>query len=255
MYITLDPPCRQAFLTALRPSVPAVDPALSGCVMELDGIAPEQAAPALAGGAFPVYEKSLLEMLARRGFTFFDQEERKKLLTLARQRAAEDVYHGTPASGPGRLRRLEELFRQELADTGRLHLAGFCRFRLQGHRSYLRYLLEISAAELLAQKEDDEFLSLLRQQAEPGPKSREWQLEFLPGGAYILKNGRLEEGGRWPGREEVLIAELISRRPRRVHMTGLSYAPPGVTSCLEQALGNRLYYHPPEKLDKGSDKC
>lgn len=223
--------------------------------MELKDVSPADAAWALACGAFPVYEEGLLQTLTGQSFTFFDPEERRQLLILARSQAAADLYRGTAASGPGRQRRIGRLLEQELEAGSRLDFAGFCRFRLPGHRSYLRYLLECAAGELIAKQEEEELAQLLQDLSRPQKGSREWRLEFLRGGAFELKGGSQEEGGRWVGREDVLVADLISRRPHRLRLGGLAFAPLSVAAWLEQALGQRLDYSYDEALDKDPGKC
>lgn len=250
MYIILDDACCQAFLAALsRRAAPAFSATLRGNKLELKDVSPADAAWALAFGAFPAYEKRLLRALAQQGFAFLDPEEREQLPVLAENIAACDLYRGTPVSGPGRLRRLRLLLMREL-ETGGLDFGGFCRFRLPGHRSYLRYLLDCAAAELIARQEEEEFAALLRELSRPLPDSREWRLEFFRGGSFALKGDGFEEGGRWTGREDALVADLISRRPGRLQMRGLAFAPLSVTACLEKALGERLDYSHDDTLDK-----
>ena len=70
-----------------------------------------------------------------------------------------------------------------------------------------------------------------------------------------MKSDGLEEGGRWTGREDALIADLISRRPGKLRMHGLAFAPLSVTACLERALGERLDYSYDDALDKDRGKC
>ena len=256
MYITLDPPCRQAFLASLcRLAAPAFALRLRGSVLELTDVSPSDAAWALAAGSFSVYESRLLRSLIRRRFLCFDQEEQAELLTLARALAATELSRGTVVSGPGRLRRLSELLAAELRQTGRLDFGGFCRFRLPGHRSYLGYLLDCAAAELIGRQEDGEFSRLLRELSAPRADSREWTLEFLSGGVFALTSDGQEEGGRWPGREDALLADVLFRRPRRLKLKGLAFAPLSCTACLEQALGERLDYSLNEAIDNGSGKC
>ena len=255
MYIILDDACCQAFLAALsRRAAPAFAVTWRGNMLELKDASPADAAWALAFGAFPAYEKRLLQTLAERGFPFFEPEERAQLPALAVNLAACDLCRGTPVSGPGRLRRLGLLLAREL-EKGSLDFGGFCRFRLAGHRSYLRYLLECAANELIARQEDEEFVGLLQELSRPLPGSREWRLEFFRGGSFALKGDGLEEGGRWLGREDALVADLISRRPDRLRLGGLAFAPLGVTACLERALGERLDYSYDDALDKDRGKC
>ena len=242
MYITLDPPCRQGFLAALsRQASPSFSLLLQGERLELLDVGPAQAGRALAEGAFPVYESGLLRSLLWRHFAGFGPSEQAELLAVARTLAGCDLYRGTPASGPGRLRRLGGLLTAEL-ERGGLDFRGFCRFRLPGHGSYLRFLLETAVGELIAAQEDAEYGRLLQETALPGPESGDWTLEFFAGGAFTLCGGGREEGGRWPGREDALIADLIARRPRSLRLRGLAYAPLSLTACLEQALGERLEY-------------
>ena len=256
MYIILNDACCQAFLAALsRRAAPAFSATLRGNKLELNDVSPADAAWALACGAFPAYEKRLLRTLAARGFAFLDPEEREQLPALAEATATCDLSRGTPVSGPGRLRRLGLLLRQELEAGDGLDFGGFCRFRLVGHRSYLRYLLDCAAAELIARQEEEEFAALLRELSRPLPDSREWRLEFFRGGSFALKSDGLEEGGRWTGREDALIADLISRRPGKLRMHGLAFAPLSVTACLERALGERLDYSYDDALDKDRGKC
>ena len=255
MYIILDDACCQGFLAALsRRAAPAFSAVLKGRSLELEEASAADAAWALAVGAFPVYERNLLRALAERGFAFLDPEERAQLPALAENIAACDLFRGTPVSGPGRLRRLDALLRREL-EAGGLDFGGFCRFRLPGHRSYLRYLLECAASELMARQEEEEFVGLLRELSRPGSGSGEWRLEFFRGGSFALKGDGLEEGGRWPGREDALVADLISRRPGRLRLGGLAFAPLSVTACLERALGKRLDYSYDDALDKDRGKC
>ena len=256
MHITLDPPCCQGFLAALsRRAAPAFSVEMSGDTLSLDDVSPAVAGWALAAGAFPVYEGLELQQLIRQGFGFFDREERAALLEKARSLAAGDLYRGTEASGPGRQRRLGALFARELENSGRLDLRGFCRFRLSGHRGFLRYVLECAASELIADEEEEELARLLGDLSRPLPDSCEWELEFLPRGAFRLKSGSREEGGRWTGREDALIADLLSRRPRQLLLTGQAFAPPGIIPWLEQALGERMELLPEQALDKGPGKC
>ena len=256
MHITLDPPCCQGFLAALsRRAAPAFSVEMEGDTLSLSDVSPALAGWALAAGAFPVYEGLELKALIRQGFGFFDREERSVLLEKARAMAADDLYRGTEASGPGRQRRLGAMFARELEESGRLDLRGFCRFRLTGHRSFLRYVLECAASELIADEEEEELVRLLRDLSHPLPDSCEWELEFLPRGAFRLRSGNHEEGGKWRGREDALIADLLSRRPCKLLITGQAFAPPGLIPWLEQALGERMELLPGHALDKGPGKC
>lgn len=256
MHIILDDACCQGFLAALsRRAAPVFSATLRGNALELRDVSVADAAWALSAGAFPAYEKDLLRTLSARGFDFIDPEDRTQLPVLAQAIAASDLFRGTPVSGPGRLRRLELLLRRELEKSGGLDFRGFCRFRLAGHRSYLLYLLECAATELISRQEEEEFAALLRELSRPRSGSSEWRLEFLRGGSFALKGDGLEEGGRWTGREDALVADLISRRPGRLRLGGLAFAPLSVTSCLERALGERLDYSYDDALDKDPGKC
>lgn len=256
MYIILDDSCCQAFLAALsRRAAPAFSATLRGNKLELNDVSPADAAWALAFGAFPAYEKDLLHTLAARSFAFVEPEELSRLPALAETMAACDLCRGTPVSGPGRLRRLSLLLMRELEADGSLDFVGFCRFRLAGHRSYLRYLMECAVAELIARQDDEEFIGLLRELSRPRSGSSEWLLEFFRGGSFALKGDGLEEGGRWTGREDALVADLISRRPARLRMCGLAFAPLSITACLERALGERLDFSYDDALDKDPGKC
>ena len=247
MYITIPAPYRQAFLAyGARFARQPIALTLCGDTLCVAQMPPAMAAAALAVSAFPLYEHQTLTQLTARHFSNFDAEERRRLVELAHALIQEDVRQGTPASGPRRLQRVAAAMLEPLARGG-LDFLGFCRFALPGHRGYLSNILDLAADELLADEEELEYRRLLGEAAQPPDDGCRLHLFFSENiVCHIWQSGRdgvrLLEGGCFAGHEDMLLANVIARRPAGLAISGAAHAPLAVTALLEQVFAGRLVY-------------
>ena len=255
MYLTLPEEYRQAFLYALtRHARPPLTVLLNGNTFHIGQISPDTVAQALCLSAFPLYEQQMLSSIIRRRFSFLSSQQQKDVLFYAQRLLAEDIRRNAMASGPGRHGRIARALAEQL-QKGNCDFLGFCRFALVGYRSYLNYMLDLAADELLAEEEQQEYLSLLSSIASFGNPHSQILLSFSPKQLFQIWQWDTGgfcpvEGGKLNGREDMLLANILSARPGKLIISGAGYAPPEIFSLLKSIFGERLIEKEAKALDK-----
>lgn len=249
--LLLAPAYQGPFLTALsRYAQPPVEATPLPGGLLLHGAEPTDIAAALTLGAFPCYERSLLEKLLRKHFSAFLPEERQLMLSLAPKIIGRLPEEEALYSGYRRPLRLAREMARLLAG-GILDFGGFCRFRLSGHEEFLHYVLTLAADEMLSIEEDETYAKLLQKAAEDRRgQGKELHLFFCP--QHICRiwertaDGiREREGGSYLGAEATLVSNIIAMQPRRLVIHDRQQADPEVLRHLEQAFGAVMDYAAP----------
>lgn len=252
MRIVLSPTCRRGFIASVaRLANQPISIKLEGEHLLVENMQPEDAALALAEGAFPCWLRSRIQYIVDSSLRCFSAQERRRTIAITCTMIEDDVYRGTAGSGPNRTRNLAQAMLPHLQE-GTFDFNGFCRFALAGHDSYLRYMVELAADELLAAEECDEYIKLLQLTAGPHAWSKKgeltWQLFFSADHSCQIwqrdESGfRLLEGGCFYQREDMLLSNIISAAPAKLILSNARYAPLSVLETLEKVFESRLSYN------------
>lgn len=242
----LPPHYQGAFLSYLsryaRPSLQVL-PTPGGLLLR--EAEPTDVAAALTLGAFPCYERALLQKLLSKHFAGFSPEEQLLMLELTPRLISQAPEGDTLYAGYRRPLRLAQALAEAL-NSGRLDFQGFCRFRLSGYEEFLHYILTMAADEVLSREEDESYARLLRIAAQsPQGQQREIHLFFCPQGVCRIwertpEGIRDKEGGSYLGMEATLVANVIEMHPNRLVIHDPQEAAAEILQQLEQAFGSAL---------------
>ncbi len=215
--------------------------------LRIIGMRPEHLGLSLVSSAFRRYEQEQLALLLKRYYRCFNEAENSRILELAQGLLQEEPCRGRAYSGPKREALLADLLARELI-AGPVDFVGFCRFRLDGYREYLRYILTLAADEFLGEQEQAEYLALLRAAALPAKGSPALHLFFSPGARFRLwqesADGVRDLEGGWYN-EEILLSNLIALRPSRLVLHDPKLALGNLPATLKEIFGQRLEVGPP----------
>ena len=176
-------------------------------------------------------EPERLERMVGMRYPYLDVDERRRITLAAQGRLA-----AAPAPGPVRRQRITQRVHDYLERTQTLVIEGFCTFRLQDEQSELMELVEQVADGVLAEREYQEFVALLRHVVESQPlRSEEIHCSFDAHGGLSLRDAQGEDVGRHCledltreaavrglGVEDLLVSALITLAPRQLclHLPG-----------------------------------
>jgi hypothetical protein len=236
---------RQAFINhACRFARQPIAIGISGTALIIRGMSGQSAAEALAYTAFPAWERRLLQVLIRKSYHSLDAEKQERLAALAQIEAGDQLPGPLIYQGMGREMKLAAAFTAEL-EAGPLHFEGFCRFRLPGYQDYLRGMLLLAEDELLAEEENQEYLSLLRKSLSAG--NSQINLFFSEGDICQIwqqdsEGLRQLEGGHIRGVEWLLLANLICLDPASIIVRNRVFAASALLEMLETVFGDKVIY-------------
>lgn len=176
-------------------------------------------------------EPERLQRLVAMRYPYLDPVERQRIVAEARARLA-----AAAAPGPARRQRIGQRVHDYLERAQTLVIDGFCTFRLQEEQAELGALVEQAADGVLAEREYQEFIALLRHVVESQPVRREEiHCSINAAGALDLRDAAGADVGRQClrdlaqeaqahgiGAEDLLVSALITLAPRRVwlHLPG-----------------------------------
>jgi len=248
--LILSPDLQQIFLASLarRCRKPAAAGS-QGNILDLTGIAPSDIAYSLSTGVFPVLEIRFLTKLAKARFPDLTKEERRAAVMrgweLAQVRPAEGLFF----AGPLRYEWLAEAIETALS-AAVFDILGFIRFRMKGYGEFLNLLLTEAEDSLLAEEEDAECSTLLSDLSVPiKGRPPELHIFFADDSTFHLWQRDTAgitqlEGGQWPALEGVLLAELITRKPRRIVIHDATPAERDFLRKLREIFGDRITLEP-----------
>lgn len=170
-------------------------------------------------------EPERLRRLVGMRFPYLSADERRRILGEALSRLS-----AAPTPESGRRQRILQRVDDYLERAQTLVIDGFCTFRLKEEQEELMHLLEQAADGVLAEREYQEFVALLRHVVETQPRrSDEVHCSFDAEGQLALRDAGGEDLGRrclqdlaleaaahGIGPEDLLVSALITLAPRRL---------------------------------------
>ncbi|MBQ7006938.1 MAG: hypothetical protein IJN59_03825 [Oscillospiraceae bacterium] len=242
MHIIMDLALRQDFVSRL--SAYADTPLHISCdehSIYTDGIDHSISAYILSRSSFILWERKLLRRMIKKYVSCFSEQQKQRLFDLALRLLDNDLPRGGEFSGPHRLERIEARIKALLNCCDHFHFEGFCRFVLYGHISYLHFIIERAADELLAEEEQQQYIRLLQSSCQNKRRKSKKELRLFFSEDNICQiwesseHGiKLKEGGRIKNNEDMFIAMLIARQPSRLVIEGAQNAPTPIIDLLQQ---------------------
>ncbi|MEG1501171.1 MAG: sporulation protein YtxC [Clostridiales bacterium] len=177
---------------------------------------------ALADFIIEEWEKDQLWQLVFDCFDDFSLGERYQLIKKSEELLNADSLGWGAFSGKDRKDKLTELLKECFSQWGIINFDGLILFRLLGYEEYLLAILSAAADEFWGERDDGEFIRLLRHfLLQRESMAEKVHLLFLSGGAYNIyieekKHLRILEGGKEEGYEDILITVLLLLSPKKL---------------------------------------